>query len=374
MLDQLRVWLSEWAGQHNAAMGELSLHIRVSEIRDHSVAKERLPYKRFLVGTIFWSVAVRGRAGTIELFRIPASGFLTGNAETPANLKLRMKLHDREWEVDEQPVTIEDIEMVARALFKDIISMSLRESPAAGKTPVSLDSFTGAVSDLILEKTILSQKLVNAQEAVQSKVTRDIHDVIIADLMTIRRAIKTGQTSFAEIDHRILEVIKSLRSVCEELTPRDIKDWGLSTALANFIDTFGAKNGIKCEFEAKGRLPALTDEVQLHIFRIVQECCNNAARHGSPSKVSLKIDVSLPVLTFCVEDNGSGFEVGVPRKEERSEDGGGTGLGLIAERVALLNYQFPTRFAVDSQPGAGTKTMLTVRFSESKKDDSEAGK
>src|SRR6185437_9268112 len=147
-------------------------------------------------------------------------------------------------------------------------------------------------------------------------------DVIIADLMTIRRTIKTGQTSFAEIDQRILEVIKSLRSVCEELTPRDIKDWGLATALANFLDTFGAKNGIKCEFEARGKLPALTDEVQSHIFRIVQECCNNAARHGSPTKVNLKIEVCLPMLTFCVEDNGAGFEVGGQRKEERSEEGG----------------------------------------------------
>lgn len=154
------------------------------------------------------------------------------------------------------------------------------------------------------------------------------------------------------------EIAQQLRDICHECAPRNLHDWGLKTSLQDMLQRMGQRNAIECSLVCDLDIPNLPDTVELHIFRLVQECLNNIEKHAKASKVTIHIERSKPTsIRFNVADNGKGFIADAP---EQSTDSGGMGVSGMRERAELIRCFFPTEFGIQSTPGQGTLAYIEI--------------
>ena len=106
--------------------------------------------------------------------------------------------------------------------------------------------------------------------------------------------------------------------------------------------------GIKAEFRVLGERRRLSSEVELTMFRIVQEALSNVRRHSKATEVTTVVELSDSTIRVTIKDNGIGFRAPALTSDLRAEDG----LGLIGmnERARLLGGDL----VIDSEPDHGT--------------------
>jgi signal transduction histidine kinase len=101
-----------------------------------------------------------------------------------------------------------------------------------------------------------------------------------------------------------------------------------------------------------------TRERQITVYRIVQECLTNIAKHAQASHVSVTVTKQDDLFFFRVEDNGKGFDVDeVLDKDPRTK---GLGLAAMYERTRMLKGSLD----IWSQKGAGTLITFTVALDD----------
>ncbi len=219
-----------------------------------------------------------------------------------------------------------------------------------------------AVQDLLLEKQNLAYRMVSQQEEMKTRLARDLHDTVIADLMMLKRYL-SGDKKLSEeqIIEMVDHVVRQIRDICSDFAPRHLKDWGLKMCLQDLLERMSQRTGIGCNLVCDANLPEMPDPVELHIFRIIQEGLNNVEKYSGASRVIAHIErVDEKTIRFILMDNGKGFDQDKP--EERPSNVGGMGMGGMKERADLIRCFYPTTLTVDSQPGGGSRVTLEVRL------------
>jgi len=312
-------------------------------------------------------ISVRARRGVIELFNLPISCLheLMQN-ESPSKLKLRLELNQKSlWTMNDLPVEERELNTILRSLLKDLVVRSKGDFelvPEALRFPLTPDgqSLAGSVKDLVLEKNTLVQKVVTQQEVIQNRIAREIHDAVISNIGRLKRAISgDAKLSEAQMLKLLDETANRLREICHDLTPF-LTEWGLHVVLEDLMERLGEHTGANSKFICHGELPQFPDEVQLHIFRIAQECVNNIEKYAEASNVTLSITVEDRLFTMTVRDDGRGFD---PAGQPAPAREGGRGTGIMKERAELISSYFPAQLFVDSKPNAGTRTTLQIHLS-----------
>jgi signal transduction histidine kinase len=102
-------------------------------------------------------------------------------------------------------------------------------------------------------------------------------------------------------------------------------------------------------------------KAQIIIYRIFQECLNNIAKHAGACQVLVRVRREGEAVTFTLEDDGVGFNV--DQVMGQAANSRGLGLAAINERARMLGGTCE----VWSQPGAGTKVVLTIPVSRETK-------
>ena len=95
-------------------------------------------------------------------------------------------------------------------------------------------------------------------------------------------------------------------------------------------------------------IPELSEEIEVAVFRVVQEALTNVARHSDASRVSVFVGGERGRLRVVVEDNGVGFDPEAPTRR--------LGLMGIRERVTILGGTV----TIDSSPGQGTAVTVEI--------------
>lgn len=307
-------------------------------------------------------------------------------AHTRERRKLSLRLasvgQGSSWTVYGLPVTRSDVRNFVKMLFRDLVILSAMDAVAAEsgnkfehinnlarvsdtrgfKDTLSLASepTEDLVRDLLLAQQNAVHKLLNQQEETQAAIARDLHDGVLADILMLRRKLSSESTvEKGQINDVLDKLTESIRDICSGLVPRDLKDWGLETVLQDLIDKVAEDTQADCSFDVDGTIPELPSQVQLHVFRIVQECLNNVKKYAEASSIVLSITGQDNELRFTIEDNGKGFD----SSEQKSRGEGGFGLPGIEERVEIIRAFYPTRFRIDSKPGQGTRVTLELVLS-----------
>jgi signal transduction histidine kinase len=223
----------------------------------------------------------------------------------------------------------------------------------------SADDLAGIVEELVLRKQHLAYKVVHQYEQVKAAVARDLHDVILADLLSIKRNLNnqidlSKEDTAAALD----QVVFSLREIVNDYAPRQLHDWGLNVFLEDLVERFRKRTGITCHYQGDDDLEALPEQVELQIFRVIQEALTNIEKYAEATLAKLSLTIRGKDLVIVVEDDGRGIEPKPAQPDELFS--GGAGLSGMEERVQLIRCYMPAKLTISSNPGEGVKIVLAI--------------
>jgi signal transduction histidine kinase len=152
----------------------------------------------------------------------------------------------------------------------------------------------------------------------------------------------------------INEVADNVRRLSRDLRPSILEDLGLLAAIQWLVDTSTKHSDIEGLVNVADVEDFFSQETQIIIYRIIQECLTNTAKHAEASKVFVSMEKGDSHVFFRVEDNGKGFHV----REVLDKDAGEKGLGLAAmyERTRMVGGSLD----IWSQEGEGTRVTFTI--------------
>jgi PAS domain S-box-containing protein len=209
-------------------------------------------------------------------------------------------------------------------------------------------------------RTEMLTRLVFAQEDERRRIAREMHDQFGEHLTALDRGIGSLRDACADRGD-LLSRIDALNAVAQRLDrdvdhlvwairPTALDDLGLRAALANYVQDWSRRVGIRAELHSSGLLDhRLASEVETTLYRIAQEALTNVAKHATAGSVEVILERRPDAVLLIVEDNGVGFELG-------ETNGGGFGLIGMKERAALVG----ATLQIESAVGKGTTVFVRM--------------
>jgi signal transduction histidine kinase len=213
-----------------------------------------------------------------------------------------------------------------------------------------------AEEDASLKQRLLAQSL---EEKI--RLGHDLHDGIIQSLYAVGLALETVRglvkSNPDEAEKRLEQTcaglnntIRDVRAYITGLTPENLRRAGFAHALRGFLDELGAGREAQFDIEIDEDAAALlTPDQSLEALQIAREAVSNALRHGSASRITLRMHQGDGEVGLLIQDNGRGFNDAVGRP-------GGHGLGNMRARAARIGASL----RITSQPGSGARVMATL--------------
>jgi signal transduction histidine kinase len=211
----------------------------------------------------------------------------------------------------------------------------------------------------------LSRRVVSVQEEERRRLAGELHDRTGTNLAAIQLNLKSmarlvspdkedDQALLQETGELLADTVVSIREFCGDLRPALLDYAGLGAAIAQCVAQFKGRTGVAAEFDGSGFTVRLPGEVESVLFRIVQEALLNCAKHGSATRLSVRLRNDVRRVTLTIEDDGVGFE---PRGIGKSDAEVGSGLLTMRERAAFIGATFD----LESAPGRGTRITVALK-------------
>jgi two-component system, NarL family, sensor histidine kinase UhpB len=232
----------------------------------------------------------------------------------------------------------------------------------AGVHPISRegaaleDAFNRMLDRLESARREAARTALRAQEAERLRIARELHDEIgqtlTAVMLEAERAADgdpaLAQSELGRVTRALHESLDEVRRIARELRPEALDDLGLVSALIALCSRVDAPGGPRVRRAFQGKLPPLSPEVELVIYRVAQESLTNALRHARAETVVVALEGSEDRVTLAVTDDG----IGMPGEPPT----GTAGIAGMRERSLLVGG----RLSIESRPGEGTEVRLEV--------------
>jgi signal transduction histidine kinase len=223
------------------------------------------------------------------------------------------------------------------------------------------------------ENRALNQQLLRNIEVERRYLARELHDELGQSLTAVRtNAVYIANETHASLPHiheRASEINElsgqlydSARAIMKRLRPAVLDELGLVDAVEDLVGEWRRKySSMHYRLELEGDLDDLGEDLNIAIFRILQECLTNSLRHSAASRVTIRVAREITPsgrpgyppsrVRVWVQDNG----VGIPPATGR---GSKTGFGLrgMRERAEGLSGTFELR----SMPAGGVTIQITL--------------
>ena len=211
-------------------------------------------------------------------------------------------------------------------------------------------------------RTELLSRLVFAQEDERRRIAREMHDQFGEQLTALGLGIRQLKDSVGD-DPRLGLQVTALEKVAQqldqdvdhlvwELRPTALDDLGLRAALANYVQDWSLRAGVRADLHTTGlSVDRLTSEVETTLYRIAQEALNNIAKHARAENVDVILERRPEYVSLIIEDDGVGFEQGNAGPPHQ-----GFGLLGMQERAALVG----ATVQIESASGEGTTIIVRM--------------
>lgn len=200
------------------------------------------------------------------------------------------------------------------------------------------------------------RRAIRAQEAERARIARELHDEAGQVMMAVALHLRALEQSTMDANVRarieelhaiVSESSLGLHELISDLRPGPLREYGLAAAIEQHAvrthDATGIEVGIHLD-----ALPALPEEIELALYRVVQEALSNVARHSGASTASVTAARTGRRLRLVIDDNGRGFDPVAATTRH--------GLLGMSERMALLGGTlYP-----DARPGGGTAVIAEL--------------
>ncbi len=223
----------------------------------------------------------------------------------------------------------------------------------------------------------LSSQLLEAQDDERRRISRELHDstgqLLAALTMNLAR-LKSEQTwsnpdADALIDdttNMVDEMTRQLRTMSYLLHPPMLDEMGLLSAVGWYIDGFSSRSAIQVSLDCP-ELSRLPGELEITLFRLIQESLTNIHRHSGSKTALIRLDRDDSCVTLEVRDQGTGFTMAKSAGESLPRSG--VGIPGMKERVR----RFGGTIDISSSP-AGTAVRARLPIRSHSKQTSEARK
>jgi two-component system, NarL family, sensor histidine kinase UhpB len=227
--------------------------------------------------------------------------------------------------------------LVERMRTVDLLRPGQRLAEHGGVEVVEVvQAFNEMLDRLEAERRESSRRALAAQEAERLRIARGLHDevgqVLTGVLLQLDAVADADPVSRARVDEArqsVRQALEEVRRIAQELRPALLEHLGLVSALTELSRVFADQSGITVERTFSARLPALSEEAELAIYRITQESLTNVARHAGAEQVALTLEPGTGSVVLRVVDDGRGMPAGP------SPNGDG-GLRGMRERALLV--------------------------------------
>lgn len=190
--------------------------------------------------------------------------------------------------------------------------------------------------------------LIDGQEMERKRLSRDLHDglgqLLTGAKLYVNKLSKSSTLS--KKDNQLIEEIKELldltvketRQISQDLIPNLLYDFGLDVALKQIVKIINDNSEIKAKYKIVGEPQRLSSELEIGLYRIIQETVNNSIKHSNATQLLISLKMMENDLELKIKDNGKGFET----KEFLNVDNSNVGNGLhnIKQRAEILNLEF----------------------------------
>jgi signal transduction histidine kinase len=211
--------------------------------------------------------------------------------------------------------------------------------------------FTSAIRDISQRKAAanaareLSARLLQMQDEERRRIARELHDsvgqLVAALMMNIDQLITVTDRAERERllpdSQALLQSLnKEIRTISHLLHPPLLDEVGLSSALQWYVDGFAKRSGIATTLELGADFGRVNSDLEIAIFRVVQESLTNVHRHSGSSKAMVRLNRSQEAVLLEIQDGGKGIP---PEKQAQLLGSGPVGVGLRGMRERVLQLR-----------------------------------
>jgi two-component system sensor histidine kinase UhpB len=215
------------------------------------------------------------------------------------------------------------------------------------------------------ENRALVRQSMAIQEEERRHLASELHDEF-GQSVTAIKVMAAALRHHGDETHReaAIHIITScdrlfgvVRGMMRRLRPSLLDELGLAASLEDLVQDWRASHpGLSVECACASKVDACAGDANIHLYRIVQECLTNVARHAKAHRVHILVSLAEAEgrhwIVLSVKDDGHGFDPWQPRR--------GFGLAVIKERAAGLGG----RFKLDTGPGQGTAIEVRIPYGE----------
>jgi len=207
----------------------------------------------------------------------------------------------------------------------------------------------------------LLSETVSVQERERQRISQDMHDGLNQLLIGALLELKSGrerlgadelgraEASLDQVKEILRRMEREIKQTIYDLRPPSLDALGLVPSLRRYAERFAQYSGIPCTVRAEGDPHRLPPDVEIGLYRIMQESLQNVSVHSQAKSAEVVVHFSPAAVALTIADDGRGFDPATVN---------GDGLGLIGmrERAESLSGWL----TIQSAPGWGTKVNLSV--------------
>lgn len=210
----------------------------------------------------------------------------------------------------------------------------------------------------------LRAQVITGREEERARLAREVHDgpaQVLANalmglercqiLLNEQRLDRLGEM-IRQLGENAREGLREVRGFIADLRPGQLDAQGLAPALADYIRRYRDALNANVTFDA-APLPRLPAEVEIVLYRIVQEALQNARKHARGAPVHVLLAAPPGQVALTIRDEGPGFD---PREAMRRAGRESWGLTSMRERAELIGAQF----VVTTRLGHGTEVAVRL--------------
>jgi len=243
-------------------------------------------------------------------------------------------------------------------LFKGLVGLSVIGSIGS--------FYRKRIQKLNKEKSLqeeFTKKLIESQENERKRVAAELHDSLGQDLLIIKNKalvsikktndLEKFKKEMNEISDLTSATLNDVREISYNLRPYELDRLGLTKTIESMIERANNSTNINFVANIDNIDNVFIPEVEINIYRIIQESLNNVIKHSEAKEVIVSVLKKEKSIIINISDDGKGFDM---RKYKMNSKKKGFGLKGIEERVRLMNGEF----RINSESATGTIIEIVI--------------
>jgi two-component system sensor histidine kinase UhpB len=231
------------------------------------------------------------------------------------------------------------------------VRVNERAAPELRRIHQGFNQVAAVLERMVDDNRHLTETLMSVQEDERKRLAHDLHDEMAPHLFCIRVALGAARDAepstpvreqLDEIDRDVVHLQTQVRQMLTRLRPHALESFGLEGALGDLVASWRQRApGIEWSLRMDEIDQPLADHAATDLYRVVQECLTNIARHADARHASVTLVTRRPAdaaggaaLQLTVEDDGHGFAADAPR-----------GYGILGMRERVRRLGGTIRFA-----------------------------